>query len=244
MVHLVSITVSFILAGASKSTETEMDDMVQKPELHKLKTKIQDVFNNATKDNSPLMVNLPVRAKVVTEELIRKLVASANLLTVEGDAEEEFWETEFKKTAVKKAPLPSCRPISVFKQMKRKAIRLYKNPQKAIAKKAAKALRKLRPVLNYESLFMTNSIRIHHDGKIFKPDGRRAEKKKEKNAIPWPSAAGASKRNKGDGKNVSNALQGRMTQLMDPPMFPSIFGTVILQGMVVMAVGLLGMIIN
>ena len=137
-----------ILAGASKSTETEMDDMVQKPELHKLKTKIQDVFNNATKDNSPLMVNLPVRAKVVTEELIRKLVASANLLTVEGDAEEEFWETEFKKTAVRKAPLPSCRPISVFKQMKRKAIRLYKNPQKAIAKKAAKALKKLRPVLN------------------------------------------------------------------------------------------------
>ena len=31
-----------------------------------------------------------------------------------------------------------------------------------------------------------------------------------------------------------------MTQLMDPPMFPSIFGTVIIQGMVVMAVGLLG----
>jgi hypothetical protein len=199
------------LAGASKSTETEMDDMVQKPELHKLKTKIQDVFNNATKDNSPLMVNLPVRAKVVTEELIRKLVASANLLTVEGDAEEEFWETEFKKTALKKAPLPSCRPISVFKQMKRKAIRLYKNPQKAIAKKAAKALRKLR----------------------------KAEKMKERNEMPWPSAAGASKRNKGDGKNVSNALQARMTQLMDPPMFSSILGTIILQGMVVMAVGLL-----
>ena len=137
------------LAGASKSTETEMDDMVQKPELHKLKTKIQDVFNNATKDNSPLMVNLPVRAKVVTEELIRKLVASANLLTVEGDAEEEFWETEFKKTVVRKAPLPSCRPISVFKQMKRKAIRLYKNPQKAIAKKAAKALEKLRLVFKF-----------------------------------------------------------------------------------------------
>ena len=67
---------------------------------------------------------------------------------------------------------------------------------------------------------------------------------KERNEIPWPSAAGASKRNKGDGKNVSNALQARMTQLMDPPMFPSILGTIILQGMVVMAVGLLGMIIN
>jgi len=62
---------------------------------------------------------------------------------------------------------------------------------------------------------------------------------KERNKMPWPSAAGASKRNKGDGKNVSNALQARMTQLMDPPMFPSILGTIILQGMVVMAVGLL-----
>ena len=147
-----------ILAGASKSTETEMDDMVQKPELHKLKTKIQDVFNNATKDNSPLMVNLPVRAKVVTEELIRKLVACANLLTVEGDAEEEFWETEFKKTVIKKAPIPSCRPISIFKQVKRKAIRLYKNPQKAIAKKAAKALKKLRSVF-HDSYCLSNNQR-------------------------------------------------------------------------------------
>ena len=67
---------------------------------------------------------------------------------------------------------------------------------------------------------------------------------KERNETPWPSAAGASKRNKGDGKNVSNALQARMTQLMDPPMFPSILGTIILQGMVVMAVGLLGMIMK
>ena len=31
---------------------------------------------------------------------------------------------------------------------------------------------------------------------------------------------------------------------MDPPMFPSILGTFVLQGMLVMAVGLLGTIIN
>ena len=31
---------------------------------------------------------------------------------------------------------------------------------------------------------------------------------------------------------------------MDPPMFPSILGNIVLQGMLVMAVGLLGMIIN
>ena len=55
---------------------------------------------------------------------MRNLIACGNLLSVESDQEDEFWENDFRKTII--APTPRARPISLFKQYRRK-MQVYKN---------------------------------------------------------------------------------------------------------------------
>ena len=84
------------------------------------------------KGSVPLLINLPIRAKVVMEEMCRNLIACGNLLTVEGDAEEEFWETEFQKSK-NRIPIPSARPLSLLGQVKRKIIRVASRSRRRLA---------------------------------------------------------------------------------------------------------------
>ena len=65
-----------------------------------------------------------MRVKIVMEEIMRNLIACGNLLSVESDQEDQFWENDFRKTII--APTPRARPISLFKQFRRK-MRVYKN---------------------------------------------------------------------------------------------------------------------
>ena len=58
------------------------------------------VLRDGTDVNLPLLPNLPMRAKLVAREMTRNLIACGNLMAVEGDDEEEFWENEFRRTII------------------------------------------------------------------------------------------------------------------------------------------------
>ena len=55
---------------------------------------------DGTDVNLPLLPNLPMRARLVAREMTRNLIACGNLMAVEGDDEEEFWENEFRRTII------------------------------------------------------------------------------------------------------------------------------------------------
>jgi len=123
--------------GTSKSTETETEGIVGQSQLHRLKSQIQNAFNDkmdGTDNNLPLLINLPMRVRLVMEEIMRNLIASGNLMSVEADDEEEFWENEFRKTIIRQpspiAPPPRAgcrRPVGLFNRRKvRRQLQLYK----------------------------------------------------------------------------------------------------------------------
>merc|ERR1711892_85859 len=124
--------------GTSKSTETETERIVGQSQLHRLKSQIQSAFNDkmdGTDNNLPLLINLPMRTRLVMEEIMRNLIASGNLMSVEADDEDEFWENEFRKTIIRQpssgvAPPPRAgcrRPIGLFNRRKlRRQLQVYK----------------------------------------------------------------------------------------------------------------------
>ena len=66
---------------------------------------------------------------------MRNLIASGNLMSVEADDEDEFWENEFRKTIIRQpssgvAPPPRAgcrRPIGLFNRRKlRRQLQVYK----------------------------------------------------------------------------------------------------------------------
>lgn len=61
-------------------------------------------LRDGTDVNLPLLPNLPMRARLVAREMTRNLIACGNLMAVEGDDEEEFWENEFRRTIIQPEP--------------------------------------------------------------------------------------------------------------------------------------------
>lgn len=62
------------------------------------------ITRDGTDNNLPLLINLPMRVRLVMEEIMRNLIASGNLMSVEADDEDEFWENEFRKTIIRQEP--------------------------------------------------------------------------------------------------------------------------------------------